>query len=82
MPGSELTRIPDGGRILANSARTNFSASTPGTKYECPYEEFWNKARPLMVNEKVPMSKVRPYHVWYKEQLVGKGIPAWNSPKL
>ena len=46
------------------------------------YEEFWNQARPLMVNEKVPMSKVRPYHVWYKEQLVGKGIPAWNSPKL
>ena len=46
------------------------------------YEEFWNKARPLMVNEKVPMSKVRPYHVWYKEQLAGKGIPAWNSPKL
>ena len=46
------------------------------------YEEFWNKARPLMVNEKVPMSKVRPYHVWYKEQLAGKGIPVWNSPKL
>lgn len=46
------------------------------------YEHFWKDARPLMVNETAPMSKVRPYHVWYKEQVMGGGIPMWEEPKL
>ena len=46
------------------------------------YEHFWKEARPLMVNETAPMSKVRPYHVWYKEQVMGGGIPMWEEPKL
>jgi arylsulfatase A-like enzyme len=39
------------------------------------YDKFWDEARPLMVNENVPMSKTRPYHVWYAEQLENGGIP-------
>ena len=39
------------------------------------YETFWKEARPLMVNEGVPMSKVRPYHEWYQEQMAAGGIP-------
>lgn len=39
------------------------------------YEKFWKEARPLMVNENVPMSKVRPYHVAYKAQMEAGGIP-------
>ena len=39
------------------------------------YETFWKEARPLMVNEDVPMSKVRPYHVAFKAQMEAGGIP-------
>ena len=46
------------------------------------YDDFWKSSRPLMVNETVPMSKVRPYHVWFKEQSMNKGIPTWDDPKL
>ena len=46
------------------------------------YEEFWEKARPLMVNEDVPMSKTRPYHELYDKQLSEGGIPKWNQPEL
>ena len=46
------------------------------------YDEFWKEARPLMVNEKAPMSKTRPFHVWYKEQLAKGGIPLWSPPDL
>ena len=46
------------------------------------YEEFWEEARPLMVNENVPMSPTRPYHVLYEKQLNTLGIPNWKEPKL
>lgn len=39
------------------------------------YDNFWKEARPLMVNEDVPLSKVRPYHVAYGEQMASGGIP-------
>ena len=44
------------------------------------YEKFWSEAVPLMVNEKAPMSKTRPFHVWYEEQMAAGGIPAWEVP--
>ncbi|MCH7224897.1 arylsulfatase [Haloferula sp. A504] len=44
------------------------------------YERFWKEARPLMVNEKVPMSKTRPYHVAYRKQEQAGGIPDWKAP--
>ena len=46
------------------------------------YEKFWKETRPLMVNEKAPMSPTRPYHVLHAKQLKEGGIPAWNAPKL
>ena len=46
------------------------------------YNKFWQEARPLMVNEKAPMSRTRPFHVWYKEQMEKGGIPNWVPPAL
>ncbi len=46
------------------------------------YDKFWKEARPLMVNEKAPMSKTRPFHVLYKEQVAKGGIPDWVTPSL
>jgi len=46
------------------------------------YHQYWKEARPLMVNEEAPMSPVRPYHVWYQQQLEKEGIPDWKEPEL
>ncbi len=46
------------------------------------YEAFWKEARPLMVNEDVPMSPVRPFHELYNKQVAAGGIPDWMPPKL
>jgi len=46
------------------------------------YDAFWKEARPLMVNEDVPMSKTQPFHLWYDEQLKAGGIPGWTPPSL
>ena len=44
------------------------------------FDRFWKEARPLMVNENVPMSKTRPYHVAYRKQEQDGGIPDWTPP--
>ena len=66
------------------SQRTNVSMDFPQVvkSMRKAYEEFWEKARPLMVNEDVPMSKTRPYHELYDKQLSEGGIPKWNQPEL
>jgi len=46
------------------------------------YDAWWKKTRPMMVNEKAPMSPTRPFHVLYNKQLKAGGIPMWKSPKL
>ncbi len=46
------------------------------------YDAWWKKTRPMMVNENVPMSPTRPFHVLYKKQLESGGIPMWNPSKL
>jgi hypothetical protein len=46
------------------------------------YNKFWKEARPLMVNEEVPMSPTRPFHLWYAEQMKNSGIPQWKAPKF
>ena len=45
------------------------------------YGAWWTEAVPLMVNENVPNSPVRPYFVLYEQQLKSGGIPAW-TPSL
>ena len=46
------------------------------------YHVFWQEARPLMVNENVPMSATRPYHVDYRKQEQEGGIPDWRPRDL
>lgn len=46
------------------------------------YEKFWNEARPLMVNEDVPLAELRPYHFNYFKQDKAEGIPLWQEPVI
>jgi arylsulfatase len=49
---------------------------------QAAYEAWWQKTRPMMVNEDVPMSPTRPFHVWYEKQMNSTGIPEWKEPDL
>ncbi len=42
------------------------------------YDSWWEATTPLMVNEKVPMSPTRPFHVAYRKQEAEQGIPMWK----
>ncbi|MGJ8650902.1 MAG: arylsulfatase [Opitutaceae bacterium] len=46
------------------------------------YEKFWDEARPLMINDGVPLAKEKPFHVDYNNQKGTTGIPMWNEPSL
>lgn len=46
------------------------------------YDRWWEATKPMMVNEAAPMSKTRPFHVIYEQQLKGSGIPDWPTPSL
>ena len=46
------------------------------------YDRWWKGTRPLMVNEGVPMSPTRPFHVLYSKQKEATGIPLWKRPQL
>lgn len=46
------------------------------------YGAFWDQARPLMINEGVPLAKEHPYHVEYYAQEKSTGIPQWQEPVL
>jgi arylsulfatase len=63
--------------------KKNIAAEHPEivAKLLSAYEKFWNETRPLMVNEDVPLSKERPYHVWYEQQLANGGIPLDDAVK-
>ena len=44
------------------------------------YDAFWDKARPLMVNEEEPLAEERPFWVDYQRQLESEGgIPDWDG---
>ena len=51
-------------------------------RMQAAYDKCWKDTKPLMVNEDVPMSKIRPYHVWFEKQSKGIGIPEWTEPEL
>ena len=42
------------------------------------YDAWWKETRPMMVNEDASMSKVRPFHELYNQQLKLSGIPDWK----
>ena len=44
------------------------------------FARFWKDARPMMVNERAPMSKERPYWKAYEKQLAEGGISQWKAP--
>ncbi len=44
------------------------------------YDAWWARVMPMMVNEKVPNAKERPFWVWYDEQVKNGGIPDWVEP--
>lgn len=46
------------------------------------YEEFWKKARPLMVNEDAPLDVEKPFEANYLKQKEEGGIPNWVAPSL
>jgi len=46
------------------------------------YESWWKVTRPMMINESVSMSPVRPFHVLFDQQTRNGGIPEWQVPKL
>ena len=63
---------------------TNIIEQQPkvAAKMRNAFAQFWKEARPLMVNEGVPMSPTRPFHVQHAKQLKNGGIPDWKPPKL
>lgn len=46
------------------------------------YDEWWDSALPLMVNEGLPRLKVHPLHLRYEKQLQETGIPDWMPDEL
>jgi arylsulfatase len=42
------------------------------------WDDWWEQTRPLLVNESAPMSKIRPFHQLYFQQLQNGGIPEWS----
>lgn len=46
------------------------------------YQRWWEQVRPRLVNENVPLSPTRPYHVWFEQQQRSEGIPMWQAPEL
>lgn len=47
------------------------------------YSKFWDRSRPLMVNEKAPLDVKKPFKVAFeKQEKSEKGIPKWITPKL
>jgi arylsulfatase len=94
--GTWITRPqgPGGKRINRKDALYDMVADPGQTKnvidqhpevaagMKAAYEKFWSEARPLMVNEEVPMSPTRPYHVLFEKQQEAGGIPKWKAPEL
>ncbi|MEQ8847925.1 arylsulfatase [Botrimarina sp.] len=44
------------------------------------YDRWWRGTRPLMVNERAPMSPTRPFHEAYRRQQREGGLPDWRAP--
>jgi len=64
--------------------KENIAAKHPKVvqSMKAAYDQFWKEARPLMVNENVPLAPSRPYHDLHAKQLKEGGIPNWQPPKL
>jgi len=45
------------------------------------YDAWWKETRPMMVNEKHPLSPTRPFHEMFRKQQSESGIPDWPLAK-
>ena len=45
------------------------------------YDAWWKETRPMMVNEKHPLSPTRPFHEMFEKQQSESGIPNWPLAK-
>ena len=52
------------------------------SKMRNAYDQWWKGTVPMMVNEGVPMSPTRPFHVFFELQTKSGGIPDWTPPSL
>jgi arylsulfatase len=43
------------------------------------FDAFWQSARPLMINERVPLSATRPYWLAFEAQTAGSPLPRWPT---
>ncbi|MDA7916836.1 arylsulfatase [bacterium] len=66
--------------------KTNVAAQYPEVvkNLRAAYDEWWESAKPLMVNEGLPTVKPedQPFALLYTKQLKEKGIPDWAPPPL
>lgn len=46
------------------------------------YHAFWDRARPLLINEDAPLDVEKPFASSYARQKAGEGIPEWIAPSL
>ena len=46
------------------------------------FDTWWQGTVPMMINEGVPMSKTKPFHEAYQQQMETTGIPEWRMPEL
>jgi arylsulfatase len=46
------------------------------------YDLWWQQTLPLLVNEQVPSSKLRPFHELFRAQKAADGIPEWSPRAL
>ncbi|MEY3225984.1 MAG: Arylsulfatase, partial [Planctomycetota bacterium] len=60
--------------------KTNVSDQHPDVvrQMRTAWDDWWEQTRPLLVNESTPMSKTRPFHQLYFQQVQNGGIPDWN----
>ncbi|MEO0416276.1 MAG: sulfatase-like hydrolase/transferase, partial [Verrucomicrobiota bacterium] len=49
---------------------------------QAAYDGFWERSRPLMVNEDAPLDIPKPFIEIFNKQKAAGGIPAWDAPKL
>jgi arylsulfatase A-like enzyme len=46
------------------------------------YDEWWDKVRPLLINEDASLNTGKPFVEQYEKQKKETGIPEWNPPEL
>jgi arylsulfatase len=64
--------------------KRNIAQSHPDVvkKMRSAYDAWWDKVRPLMINEDVPCAKEHPIDIEYYKQLKQEGVPDWDATSI